>query len=226
MKAEDASGKKLTLTEEGALILSIQEDIDLPVKVWIPIKDIIFYTTDFQGEMRIPFLNVTLIWIGTYKPWTTERIYFLETLDPTSDIDTSLYNTSIVIHPLWFRYEAKAFFQRISEDSPMEDLVEYEAKYVFYKMPPTIYNITGTTVNSQIYIDAGKASPAISKWPGRDVEVPYEIKIDWTGWGEGYEDSIPKIRTTPANEVNDRVVLRIFGSMNGVPVTTENFHQT
>jgi len=223
MKAEDASGKKLSLTADGALTLTIGEDIDLPVKIWVPIKDIIFYTTDFQGEFKIPRLNITITWLGTPKPWSTEKIYYLETLDPTGDTNTKKYNTSIVVHPLWFRYDIDTFFQKIADDSPMDGMTEYEAKYVFYKMPPAIYNITVTTVNSQTYIDAGEASPAISKWPGRDVEVPHEIKIDWTGWSEDYEDSIPKIRTMPANEVNDRVVLRIFGSMNGVPITTENF---
>jgi len=52
MKAEDASGKKLSLTADGALVLSIGEDIDLPVKVWVPIKDIIFYTQTSRERSR------------------------------------------------------------------------------------------------------------------------------------------------------------------------------
>ncbi|RLG89998.1 MAG: hypothetical protein DRO36_06825, partial [Candidatus Hecatellales archaeon] len=215
-------GTEIPLTDDKELKLELTEGIDLPIKIKLAIKNLIFYTTDFQGEMEIPYLNITLTWIGTYKPWTTEKIYFLETLDPTGDGDTDAYNTSIVVHPLWFRYEVETFFQKIADDSSSENLAEYEAKYVFYQMPPTIYNITVTTVNSQTYVGAGIASPAISRWSGRDVEVPYEIKIDWA-WAEDYEGSMPEIRTTPAEEVNDRAVLRIFGSMGGVPVTTENF---
>ncbi|RLG92077.1 hypothetical protein DRO37_09540, partial [Candidatus Bathyarchaeota archaeon] len=223
MKAEEADGTNIPLTENNELILDVTEETDLPIKVYIPVKTLIFYTTDFQGEYKIPYLNITLTWVGTYKPWTDEKVYFLETLDPTGDENEEPYNTSIIVHDLWFRYEAKAFFHKIAEDSPMDNLVEYEAKYVFYKMPPAIYNITVTTVTEKAYRDAGVATPAYSKWPGRtDMEVPYEIKIDWT-WAENYEDSVPEIRTTPADKVNDRVVLRIFGSMGGIPVTTENF---
>jgi len=226
MSAEEADGTDIPLTEDNELVLDVTEETDLPIKVYVPIKTLIFYTTDFQGEMKIPYLNITLTWIGTYKPWTDEEVYFLETLDPSIDDDDSAYNTSAIAHPLWFRYEAKAFFHKVAEDSPMDNLVEYEAKYVFYKMPPAIYNITVTTVTDSAYESVDGVymmTPAYSKWPGRtDVEVPYEIKIDWE-WAEDYEDSIPEIRTTPANEVNDRVVLRIFGSMDGVPVNTENF---
>ncbi|MEM3865754.1 MAG: hypothetical protein QW724_08210, partial [Nitrososphaerota archaeon] len=237
MKATDASGKKLDLTPEGALVLGIQEDVDMPVKVWVPIKDIIFYTMDFQGEIKIPRLNITVTWLGTPKPWSTEKIYYLETLDPTGDTedaDDDVYtredfNTSVIVHPLWFRYDIDTFFQKIADDSPMDGMTEYEAKYVFYKMPPAIYNITVTTVvrdvlPKDLWMPDDEQSPGNSKWPGRiDAEVPYEIKIDWKGWSEEYEDTIPEIRTGPPDVVNDRVVLRIFGSMNGVPVTTENF---
>ncbi|MEM3490115.1 MAG: hypothetical protein QXO75_10755, partial [Nitrososphaerota archaeon] len=229
MEAKFATGEKIELVD-GKLVLEIGEGIDAPIVIKVPIKDLIFYTMDFQGEIKIPRLNITLTWMGTPKPWSTEKIYFLETLDPTGDANTELYNTSIQVHPLWFNYTVKAFFQKIADDSPMDGMTEWEAKYVFYKMPPAIYNITVTTVTDvETYGDepvdgAGGVTPGTSKWPGRtDVEVPYEIKIDWKGWSEEYEDTIPKIRTKPANLVNDRVVLRIFGSMNGVPVTTENF---
>ncbi|MEM4681694.1 MAG: hypothetical protein QXM56_04990, partial [Acidilobaceae archaeon] len=224
MKAEDATGKKIELTAEKELKIDITSGIDLPVKVWVPIKDIIFYTTDFQGEYKIPFLNITVTWIGTPKPWSTTKIYYLETLDPTGDTIADSFNTSVTIHPIWFSYKIDTFFQKIKEDSPMEGLVEYEAKYVFYQMPPAFYNITVTTTPD---------TPGSALWPGReDVEVPYEIKIDWKGWSEKYEDTIPEIRTTAIDPdtdepdpalVNDRVVLRIFGTMDGKPVTTDNF---
>ncbi|RLI44216.1 hypothetical protein DRO64_04385, partial [Candidatus Bathyarchaeota archaeon] len=221
LKAEDAGGNDLPLTEKHELEVEITDETNAPIKIWVPLKTLVFYTTNFQGDYEIPYLNITLTWIGRYKPWVDEMVYFLETLDPTGDENDELYNTSIVVHPLWFRYEAKAFFHEIAKDSPMENLVEYEAKYVFYKMPPAIYNITVTTVTEDEY--GNMRTPAYSKWPGRtDMEVPYEIKIDWE-WAEKYEDSVPKIRTGPAGTVNDRVVLRIFGSMGGIPVTTENF---
>ncbi|RLF08918.1 MAG: hypothetical protein DRJ62_07625, partial [Thermoprotei archaeon] len=237
MEAKDATGEELPLTD-GELVIDVEEGVDAPITIKIPIKDLIFYTTDFQGEMNIPRLNITLTWVGTYKPWTDEKVYFLETLDPTGDtedvdgdgIARNDYNTSIVIHPLWFKYDVDAFFHKIADDSPMEGLAEWEAKYVFYKMPPAIYNITVTTVTDVDAYgenpdseDRKGVTPGTSKWPGRtDMEVPYEIKIDWE-WAESYEDSVPSIRTGPADVVNDRVVLRIFGSMGGVPVTAENF---
>ncbi|MEM2182505.1 MAG: hypothetical protein QXK84_07440, partial [Nitrososphaerota archaeon] len=105
MKATDASGKKLDLTADGALVLGVQEDVDMPVKVWVPIKNITFYTMDFQGEIKIPRLNITLTWLGTPKPWSTTKIYFVETLDPTGDTmdadddgnTRNDFNTSVVI---------------------------------------------------------------------------------------------------------------------------------
>ncbi|MCD6260580.1 MAG: hypothetical protein J7J28_02155, partial [Thaumarchaeota archaeon] len=222
--AEEADGTDIPLTEENELKLEIASGIDMPVKVRVPIKTLIFYTTNFQGDYKIPRLNITLTWIGTYKPWTTEKVYFLETLDPTGDENDEPFNTSITVDPLWFRYEISTDFHKIADDSPMEALSEYEAKYIFYKMPPAIYNITVTTVTDPSYAQS-EQTPGNSKWPGRDVEVPYEIKIDWK-WATSYEDSVPTIRTTPPEEVNDRVVLRIFGSMGGVPVTPENFPDT
>ncbi|RLI40896.1 hypothetical protein DRO64_08305, partial [Candidatus Bathyarchaeota archaeon] len=141
MEARDATGEEIPLTN-GELVLDIEEGIDAPITIKIPIKDLIFYTTNFQGDYKIPRLNITLTWIGTYKPWTDEKIYFLETLDPTGDEEAEHFNTSITIHPLWFRYEIDTFFHKIADDSPMEALSEYEAKYIFYQMPPAIYNIT------------------------------------------------------------------------------------
>jgi len=168
MKATDASGKPIPLTPANELKLEISQEMDMPVKVWVPIKDIIFYTTDFQGEMKIPFLNVTVTWLGTPKPWSTEKIYYLETLDPTDDTnEADLFNTTKTVHPLWFSYKIETFFQKIAEDSPMEGLVEYEAKYVFYQMPPTIYNITVTTVVGGPYEEKGMETPGKDLWPGR-----------------------------------------------------------
>ncbi|MEM1558368.1 MAG: hypothetical protein QXG12_07235, partial [Thermoproteota archaeon] len=135
MEAKFATGEKIQLVD-GKLVLNIGEGIDAPIVVKVPIKDLIFYTMDFQGEIKIPRLNITLTWMGTPKPWSTEKIYFLETLDPTGDANTELYNTSIQVHPLWFNYTVKAFFQKIADDSPMDGMTEWEAKYVFYKMPP------------------------------------------------------------------------------------------
>jgi len=68
----------------------------------------------------------------------------------------------------------------------MDGMTEYEAKYVFYKMPPAIYNITVTTVNRDPNeMPYEEQSPGNSKWPGRDVPVPYEIKIRLEGMERG-----------------------------------------
>ena len=102
MKAMHPNGTELPLTPEGELKLNVEEGIDAPIIIKVPIKDLIFYTTNFQGDYKIPRLNITLTWIGTYKPWATEDVYFLETLDPTGDEDAEYFNTSRTIHPLWF----------------------------------------------------------------------------------------------------------------------------
>ncbi|RLF97876.1 MAG: hypothetical protein DRN49_06805, partial [Thaumarchaeota archaeon] len=225
MKAEDQVGNDIPLTADGEVEIEVSEDTKSPIYIWVPLKTLVFYTTNFQGDYKIPYLNITLTWIGTYKPWTDERIYYLETLDPTTDTKADKYNTSALVNDLWFRYDVDVFFHKVAENSPMDNLVEYEAKYVFYRMPPTIYNITVTTVTDDDYSNVGGVdmrTPAYSKWPGTGKNVPYEIKIHWT-WDEDYEDTIPEIVT--GTDINDRVVLRIFGSMGGVPVTTDNFSE-
>ncbi|RLI38327.1 hypothetical protein DRO64_11780, partial [Candidatus Bathyarchaeota archaeon] len=64
MSAEEADGTDIPLTEENELKLDITSGIDMPVKVKVPIKTLIFYTTNFQGDYKIPRLNITLTWIG------------------------------------------------------------------------------------------------------------------------------------------------------------------
>jgi hypothetical protein len=72
------------------------------------------------------------------------------------------------------------------------------------KMPPTLYNITVTTVPDG---DPDKQqTPGSAKWPGRtDAAVDYEIKIDWTG-----HDKAPSNQEEAGSHVNDRVVLRVY----------------
>jgi len=65
-------------------------------------------------------------------------------------------------------------------------------------------------------------TPGNSKWPGRTIPVPYEIKIKYTS-----TSTPPQILTEPGNLINDRVVLRIFSTFNpdgthyGTPVTED-----
>ncbi|RLF15024.1 MAG: hypothetical protein DRN06_06315, partial [Thermoprotei archaeon] len=68
MKAMHPNGTELPLTADGELKLNIEEGIDAPIIIKIPIKDIIFYTYNFEGDYKIPRLNITLTWVGTPKP--------------------------------------------------------------------------------------------------------------------------------------------------------------
>jgi hypothetical protein len=199
--------RSLPLTD-GSLVVTVDSNIDAPIKLTALINDFIFTTWDFNKDNRIPRLNITLAWVGVH-PLTGSRMYFLETMDPTGDTDSQPFNTTISVSQ-FFKYSIKHFFGQVSRS---EGLKTYgDVRYIFYKMPSTYYNITVTTVTQGD--PETVQTPGNSKWPGRTVPVDYEIKIDWTG-----HTSPPKVRKTPAPTVNDRVVLRVFMTMGGQPVT-------
>jgi hypothetical protein len=199
--------RSLTLTD-GSLVVTVDSNIDAPIKLTALINDFIFTTWDFNKDNKIPRLNITLAWVGEH-PLTGSRMHFLETMDPTGDTDTTPFNTTITVSQ-FFKYSIKHFFGQVSRS---EGLKTYgDVRYIFYKMPSTYYNITVTTVTQGD--PETVQTPGNSKWPGRTVPVDYEIKIDWTG-----HTSPPKIRKTPAPTVNDRVVLRVYMTMGGQPVT-------
>jgi hypothetical protein len=199
--------RSLPLTD-GSLVVTVDSNIDAPIKLTALINDLIFTTWDFNKDNRIPRLNITLAWVGVH-PLTGSRMHFLETMDPTGDTDSQPFNTTIRVSQ-FFNYSIKHFFGQVSRS---EGLKTYgDVRYIFYKMPSTYYNITVTTVTQGD--PETVQTPGNSKWPGRTVPVDYEIKIDWTG-----HTSPPKVRKTPAPTVNDRVVLRVFMTMGGQPVT-------
>jgi hypothetical protein len=138
-------------------------------------------------------------------------MHFLETMDPTGDTDSQPFNTTIRVSQ-FFNYSIKHFFGQISRSAGLKTYGD--VRYIFYKMPSTYYNITVTTVTDPRYDPETEQTPGNSKWPGRTVPVDYEIKIDWTG-----HTSPPKVRKTPAPTVNDRVVLRVYMTWGGQPVT-------
>jgi hypothetical protein len=199
--------RSLPLTD-GSLVVTVDSNIDAPIKLTALINDFIFTTWDFNKDNRIPRLNITLAWVGVH-PLTGSRMHFLETMDPTGDTDSQPFNTTLSVSQ-FFKYSIKHFFGQVSRS---EGLKTYgDVRYIFYKMPSTYYNITVTTVTQGD--PETVQTPGNSKWPGRTVPVDYEIKIDWTG-----HTSPPKVRKTPAPTVNDRVVLRVFMTMGGQPVT-------
>jgi hypothetical protein len=200
--------RSLPLTD-GSLVVTVDSNIDAPIKLTALINDFIFTTWDFNKDNRIPRLNITLAWVGVH-PLTGSRMHFLETMDPTGDTDSQPFNTTIRVSQ-FFNYSIKHFFGQISRSAGLKTYGD--VRYIFYKMPSTYYNITVTTVTDPRYDQETQQTPGNSKWPGRTVPVDYEIKIDWTG-----HNSPPKVRKTPAT-VNDRVVLRVYMTWGGQPVT-------
>jgi hypothetical protein len=200
--------RSLPLTD-GSLVVTVDSNIDAPIKLTALINDFIFTTWDFNKDNKIPRLNITLAWVGVH-PLTGSRMHFLETMDPTGDTDSQPFNTTIRVSQ-FFNYSIKHFFGQISRSAGLKTYGD--VRYIFYKMPSTYYNITVTTVTDPRYDQETQQTPGNSKWPGRTVPVDYEIKIDWTG-----HTSPPKVRKTPAT-VNDRVVLRVYMTWGGQPVT-------
>jgi hypothetical protein len=215
VKAE-VGDRQLTLEPDGTLKIGIDSNVDSPVKLYANIIDIVLTPWDYNKDNRIPRLNITLTWVGEH-PLTGRKLWYLETEDPTGDTDPDPFNTTLSVDQ-FLRYTVK-YFQGEPETSG--ELKSYgKAEYVFYQMPPTLYNITVTTVTDPRYDIENEQTPGNSKWPGRDVPVPYEIKIK-------YKDTStpPEILTEPGDAINDRVVLRIFSTLNpdrthyGTPVS-------
>jgi hypothetical protein len=215
VKAE-VGDRQLTLEPDGTLKIGIDSNVDSPVKLYANIIDIVLTPWDYNKDNRIPRLNITLTWVGEH-PLTGRKLWYLETMDPTGDTDPAPFNTTLSVDQ-FLRYTVK-YFQGEPETSG--ELKSYgKAEYVFYQMPPTLYNITVTTVTDPRYDIETEQTPGNSKWPGRDVPVPYEIKIK-------YKDTStpPEILTEPGDAINDRVVLRVFSTLNpdrthyGTPVS-------
>jgi hypothetical protein len=215
VKAE-VGDRQLTLEPDGTLKIGIDSNVDSPVKLYANIIDIVLTPWDYNKDNRIPRLNITLTWVGEH-PLTGRKLWYLETMDPTGDTDPAPFNTTLSVDQ-FLRYTVK-YFQGESQTSG--ELKSYgKAEYVFYQMPPTLYNITVTTVTDPRYDIENEQTPGNSKWPGRDVPVPYEIKIK-------YKDTStpPEILTEPGDAINDRVVLRVFSTLNpdgthyGTPVS-------
>jgi hypothetical protein len=202
---------EIPVGRDGSVTITLDRNFDSPITLRAVINDFIFTTWDFNKDNRIPRLNITLAWVGVH-PLTGKRIYFVETMDPTGDTNDDPFNTTVIVSQ-FFSYEIDHFFGQVSRSAGLKTYGD--VRYIFYKMPSTYYNITVTTVTDQRYDPETEQTPGNSKWPGRtDAEVDYEIKIDWTG-----HTSPPKVRKGPAADVNDRVVLRVYMTWGGQPVT-------
>ncbi|MDW8073435.1 MAG: carboxypeptidase-like regulatory domain-containing protein [Nitrososphaerota archaeon] len=216
----------LTLNPDGSLTLEINRNYDIPVKLYANILDITFVTWDLNKDNRIPRLNVTLTWVGEH-PLTARKLWFLQTLDPTGDTNDDPFNTTKRVDQ-FFEYTVE---YRQSKPEEAGELKSYaKVEYIFYQMPPTFYNITVTTVIDERYAGTDPEdwrTPGGSKWPGRDVPVPYEIKIKYTSTNSPPVEVLgDNIEENPDGyDVDDRVVLRIFSTFNpgaekfGTPVT-------
>jgi hypothetical protein len=210
--------RQLPLNPDRSLTVTIDSNIDAPIRLQALINDFIFTTWDFNKDNKIPRLNITLTWVGEH-PFTGRKLYFLETMDPNGDVHGGRFNTSLTVSQ-FLNYTIRAYFGSISRSAGLKTYGD--VRYVFTKMPAALYNITVTTVTGSprlSYDPETQQTPGSSKWPGRtDAAVDHEIKIDW-GLGLTAHDKAPTIRKTPAADVNDRVVLRVFMTMGGQPVT-------
>jgi hypothetical protein len=193
----------------GKVSIPLSGDIRAPVKVKALIEDIKFKTFDYQGTFAIPRLNITVSWVGYNISDPLRRAwYFLETMDPrpyaipdgtlaerlgvtgvlTGDqFDARRWNTSVRV--------AQFFSYVIRHDNATNE-------YIFYQMPPAIYNITVTTV-----VPTGaaqSASPGYGFWPGETGDRPYESTIVWR---PGSSSVLPRESHVGALT---RVVLREF----------------
>jgi hypothetical protein len=235
---------ELTLQPDGSLRVTPDRNYDSPIKLYAPIFNIVFTPWDYNMDIRIPRLNITLTWVGV-APLTRDKLYFLETLDPSGDTwDGNLpgpdpsddgnprndFNTSANLHQ-WFSYRIEYRQGQVSDSAGIRQygLVQY----IFYQMPPTYYNITVTTVPHLVAPNGqgGEdwSTPSTSKWPGRPEVVDYEIKIAW-GQADVSRFTLddlrkpPRIVKSPGTYANDRVVLRVFGTIDGTPVTDPNLN--
>jgi hypothetical protein len=210
--------RELPLNPDRSLTVTIDSNIDAPIRLQALINDFIFTTWDFNKDNKIPRLNITLTWVGEH-PFTGRKLYFLETMDPNGDVHGGRFNTSLTVSQ-FLNYTIRAYFGSISRSAGLKTYGD--VRYVFTKMPAALYNITVTTVTGSprlSYDPETQQTPGSSKWPGRtDAAVDHEIKIDW-GLGLTAHDKAPTIRKRPAADVNDRVVLRVFMTMGGQPVT-------
>jgi hypothetical protein len=202
-------GTRIPATD-GKVSIPLSGDYHAPVKVKALIEDFKFKTWDFQGTFAIPRLNVTISWVGynisdpLRRPW-----YFLETMDPrpyaipdgtlaerlgvtgvlTGDqFNARRWNTSVRV--------AQFFSYVIRHDNATNE-------YIFYQMPPAIYNITVTTV-VPIPGFSASASPGYGFWPGETGDRPYESTIVWR---PGSSSMLPYEEHVGART---RVVLREF----------------
>jgi len=197
--------KQLPLNPDGSLTVTIDQNIDSPITLKAVINNFIIYTWDYNKDIQIPRLNVTMQWVGVH-PLTGKKLWFMETLDPTLDENPEDFNTTF--NSQFLRYKIEYVDEKLNDTNGIRF---YSVKYTFFDMPPTYYNFTVTTITSK---SDDLDTPSGSKWPGiTDKEVNYEVKIDWTPYDPW------SVRTSPKEDVNDRVVLRVFGTMNGVPVT-------
>ncbi|MFZ8857023.1 MAG: hypothetical protein ACO2O1_02100, partial [Candidatus Caldarchaeales archaeon] len=193
----------------GRVSIPVSGDYHAPVKVKALIEDFKFRTFDYQGTFAIPRLNITISWVGynisdpLRRPW-----YFLETMDPRpyavpdgtlaerlgvvpagqgAAFDAQRWNTSVRV---------AQFFSYVIQHKNATN------EYIFYQMPPAVYNITVTTV-----VPTGaaqSASPGYGFWPGETGDRPYESTIVWR---PGSSSVLPREEHTGALT---RVVLREF----------------
>ncbi|MEM2232208.1 MAG: carboxypeptidase-like regulatory domain-containing protein [Nitrososphaerota archaeon] len=207
------NGDRVPASPDGSITIPVTTDVYAPIKVKALITDFVFKTFDFQGTIAIPRLNVTVSWVGynisdpARKPW-----YFLETMDPWPYAirDGSLAERLGVVPA----GQGNIFdFQRWNTSVRVAQFFSYVIQhknatneYIFYQMPPAIYNITVTTVAPRTLggYNYRDASPGYGFWPGESGNRTYESYIHWM---PGSESMLPQ---EVHEKADTRVVLREF----------------
>lgn len=196
--------------QDGKVSIPVEGDFHAPIKVRALITDFVFKTFDFQGTVAIPRLNVTVSWVGynisdpARRPW-----YFLETMDPRPYAirDGSLAERlGIVPVGQGDTFDAQRWNTSVRVAQYFSYVIQHKNatnEYIFYQMPPALYNITVTTV-VPIKGFSSSASPGVGFWPGEPGDRAYESTIVWM---PGSSSMLPKEVHAGAST---RVVLREF----------------
>ncbi len=196
--------------EDGKVSIPVEGDYHAPIKVKALIEDFVFKTWDFQGTFAIPRLNVTISWVGynisdpLRRPW-----YFLETMDPRPYAITDgtlAERLGIVPSGQGAAFDAQRWNTSVRVAQFFSYVIQHKNatnEYIFYQMPPAVYNITVTTV-VPIAGFSDSASPGYGFWPGETGDRPYESTIVWR---PGSTSMLPREEHVGART---RVVLREF----------------
>jgi hypothetical protein len=208
-------GTRIPATD-GKVSIPVRGDYHAPVKVRALITDFVFKTYDFQGTTAIPRLNVTVYWIGynisdpARGPW-----YFLETMDPAGyGVPDGSLAERLGIVPVnkGETFNAQRWNTSVRIGQFFSYVIQHRNatnEYIFYQMPPAVYNIVVSTVvpkDRPSYVSSDSRSPGHQFWSDVD-QKPFTRIIRWKP-----SDSSVTPTEVDGPGVKDRIVLRVFNA--------------